>query len=53
MANLPHGRRKIRPGTVAGHPAVFGDGEVSGSGVSESVCEAPIFIEWSKIVVLT
>ena len=32
---------------------MFGDGEVSGSGVSESVCEAPIFIEWSRIVVLT
>ena len=30
-----------------------GDGEVSGSGVSEGVCEAPTFMEWSTMVVPT
>ena len=30
-----------------------GDGEVSGSGVSEGVCEAPTFMEWSAMVVPT
>ena len=30
-----------------------GDGEVSGSGVSEGVCEALTFMEWSTMVVPT
>ena len=30
-----------------------GDGEVSGSDVSEGVCEAPTFMEWSTMVVPT
>ena len=30
-----------------------GDGEVSGSGVSEGVSEAPTFMEWCTIVVPT
>jgi hypothetical protein len=30
-----------------------GDGEFSGSGVSEGVCEAPTFMEWSAVVVPT
>ena len=30
-----------------------GDGEVSGSVVSEGVCEAPTFMEWSRMVVPT
>ena len=30
-----------------------GDGEVSGSGVSEGVCEAPTFMEWCTMVVPT
>ena len=38
-ASLPHQR--------------CGDGEVSGSDVSEGVCEAPTFMEWSTIVVPT
>ena len=31
----------------------YGDGEVSGSDVSEGVCEAPTFTEWSTMVVPT
>ena len=38
-ASLPHQR--------------CGDGEVSGSDVSEGVCEAPAFVEWSTMVVPT
>ena len=30
-----------------------GDGEVSGSGVSEGLCQAPTFMEWSTLVVPT
>ena len=30
-----------------------GDGEVSGNDVSEGVCEAPTFMEWSTMVVPT
>ena len=34
-------------------PTRCGDGEVSGSGVSEGVSEAPTFTEWSTMVVPT
>ena len=34
-------------------PTLRGDGEVSGSGVSEGVSEAPTFTEWSTMVVPT
>ena len=34
-------------------PQRCGDGEVSGSGVSEGVCEALTFMEWSTMLVPT
>ena len=34
-------------------PQRCGDGEVSGNGVSEGVCEALTFMEWSTMVVPT
>ena len=45
-------RRRLDLGVSLPHQRC-GDGEVSGSGVSEAVCEAPTFTEWSKMVVPT
>jgi hypothetical protein len=45
-------RRRLDLGVCLPHQRC-GDGEVSGSDVSEDVCEAPTFMEWSTMVVPT
>ena len=46
-------RERRRLEYASSSPTRCGDGEVSGSDVSEGVCEALTFMEWSTMVVPT
>ena len=48
-----HRRERRRLEYASSSPTRCGDGEVSGSDVSEGVCEALTFMEWSTMVVPT
>jgi hypothetical protein len=52
FTGFDHRREHRRLGVSLPHQRC-GDGEVSGSGVSEGVCEALTFMEWSTMVVPT